>query len=93
MSSDKKIEDSEVIDPIEAIKNKIKAKGYDIPLITDDFTWKILLDQNVLTGPEIGKIRSAILTATSASQPQGKRFHSLISAISSIDTFLYLLNL
>ena len=70
MKGDKRIEDSEVI-AIEAIKNKIKVKGYDVPLITDDFTWKILLDQNVLTGPEIGKIRSAILTATSASQPQG----------------------
>ncbi len=59
---------------IEAIKAKITHAGYKkVPHINDDFTWKLLLETNVLTGPEISYIRDAILSSVPTSQPtQGK---------------------
>ena len=61
---------AEAINPFEAIKTKIINAGYNkVPHINDDFTWNLLFDNKVLTGPEIGKIRTAILSSTSV---QGK---------------------
>eukprot|EP00981_Chlorochromonas_danica_P008760 scaffold2308_cov164-Ochromonas_danica.AAC.10 len=79
------------LEEIDAIKNKVRASGFDIPHIQDDLTWKLLLDDKVLTKIEFAKIRAAILSAaTPALQPQeGKCFSSLSSSIASSSTYTF----